>query len=730
MRCSLAFALLLSACSSRVALTIAGDGSGEVVGARSSCRFSCDLEGPLRATADAHSRFEGWSGACSGTGECRNSGNVAATFTTTEFPLGFTRVGEGTVRLDADALEQGSVWVRRDTTVTLVATPADGWVFSRWEAPCVSKPAPERCELLVANALEVTAIFERTFELTLVVEGAGEVIGPAPIGTCSSRCSARLRTGSRLSLSTTAMPGHGFAEWVNGCGTQRLCDLTVNQDVVVTARFHPDIAVTTSGDGVGTISGVPGCGGTSCSLPWGPGRTYQLRGVAGDNSRFVGFVGCPDVRGAFCVVSQFTPSLQLVFEKVIVDSLLASPVVDGRLVSTPEAEFVWFRGDFLSSFGGVALDGGIDGWVLFQTRPGPIRELGIPGSDGELRFAAPQQDGGMAFVVRALRPMRLRGLPLDEFSEAIVSMSPSGVFEWAVVNPGPSSDINGLRTNHTTGQTYLLGGLRPLGLPVTYGATTIEPDLDGGSGTRNYIASIDRHGRREWAAQRFDGPQGSLFSVAAGPVALDRVTDPIGTTPCTPFWSPMPGFPAAATWSFYSPQGTCQRSGLTPMSPAPGGGIQDVRFTAVSDGPGTGVSMVGYSDVPMPWWQTALPGGNFYVQLEGAGPPVVHRLATCSGAELSFVEPVGPTTVMIAGNGTCIPEIEVTPGDFGALVLIYDRQARGVVRGWRLPKTELRSIAKLNDREFRLLVTFVGPRRIGDALYPSGRHGLVFTLRL
>lgn len=534
-----------------------------------------------------------------------------------------------------------------------------------------------------------------------------------------------------------------FAEWVNGCGTQANCDLTITQDVTVTARFQPNIEVTASGDGSGTIMGVAGCTAAPCSLSWGPGRRYQLQAVANENSRFVGYVGCPDVRGAFCLVNQYTPSIRLVFEQIVVDPMLGDTEFprDGRLVSTPEAEFVWLYGPGQMTLGGVREDGGVllgvDRWVLFQTRPGPVRDLLRPGNEGELIAARPQLDGGMVFVMRAMNLISVGGQPLNLFDEAIVSMAPSGAYEWVSVNPGPTSDIHELRTNPATGQTYLLGGLRSLAGPVTYGTTTITPIPDAGlTDTRLYVAALDRHGQRQWAAHRYDTAETGgwpLFALSSGPAVFGVARNSVGNPPCVPVWSPTMTEPAANLWSFYTTQGGCLRSGATPQQPLPTGAIPFATLAAVSDGPGPGISMVGFATGTTRWSQTTIPSGLFYAYQEGATEPTVHSFAACANTAFTFVEAVSPTRVVLGGNGQCIPDVDTMPRAYGALVVLYDRQAGSVVRGWHLPNSTLHSIAKLNDREVRVLLSFTPPMRIGGVDYPMSmnrpRRYLLLTLR-
>ena len=54
-----------------VRLVIEGDGRGRVVHSGGACGDPCSPVGELVAVPDAHSRFEGWSGGCTGLGSCR-----------------------------------------------------------------------------------------------------------------------------------------------------------------------------------------------------------------------------------------------------------------------------------------------------------------------------------------------------------------------------------------------------------------------------------------------------------------------------------------------------------------------------------------------------------------------------------------------------------------------------------------------------------------------------------
>jgi len=470
-----------------------------------------------------------------------------------------------------------------------------------------------------------------------------------PIGLCTAQCSGKMPAGSKLAMTATAAMRSTFVGWTNACASLADCDLTITAEVTITARFQPDIALTASGDGAGTVMGAQGCSTPACSLPFGPGRSYQLQPVPAENSRFVRYEGCPDVRGPICVVNRYAPSINLVFEQIVVDPMLgdATSVLRGKIVSSPEAEFVWMQGSGVMSLGTAREDAGVspslDRWVLFQTRPGPVREVLTTGTQAELLEARAQLDGGMVFVVRALEVTSIGATPLSPFTEAIVSMSSSGAIEWTQVNSGENSDVVGLRTDRTTGQTYVAGALRPQAGTVTYGSTTIQPPTT--SSTSAYVASIDRHGQREWAVDRSVSTWSDmtrLHVLDGGPAVFDTTSEATGGL-CVPTWSPTPSERYASVWALYTKQGACLRAGLTPQ-PMASGSPANVIIDSVTDGPGPGISMVGRSTAPAMWAQASVPRGLFFAYQEGSAPPVVDGFSSCTDTVVSHVEPYGPTT--------------------------------------------------------------------------------------
>jgi hypothetical protein len=159
-----------------------GSGEGRVSGVAAAIRCGRDCESKLdhlttatlTATPAAGSRFDGWHGACTGTGACRVSiteaRRVVATFSRI-VPLRVRVEGSGTV-VSSDG---GSCRTdcRSDLptgrTVTLVAKPSAGFWFSGWTGSC--HDAVRTCTVKADGAQHVRALFVRELDLALSATG-------------------------------------------------------------------------------------------------------------------------------------------------------------------------------------------------------------------------------------------------------------------------------------------------------------------------------------------------------------------------------------------------------------------------------------------------------------------------------------------------------------------------------------------------------------------------------
>ena len=149
--------------------TVQSDLNGINCGSGNGCwqKYYAGTAVTLTATAGVNSTFDGWGGACSGTGTCTvtmNSANdVTATFTkipTRLLSVTNTNTAGGIVTSDVDGISCGSDCSEdytKGTVVKLTATKNTGYNFD-WSRACNNKPNP--CIITMNDDKSVTAKFE------------------------------------------------------------------------------------------------------------------------------------------------------------------------------------------------------------------------------------------------------------------------------------------------------------------------------------------------------------------------------------------------------------------------------------------------------------------------------------------------------------------------------------------------------------------------------------------
>lgn len=156
----------------RFTLTVTGSAYGTVTSLPAGINCGSDCTEPfLRGTSVVLSaaptsgyKFNGWSGACTGTGICTvtmsTARNVSATFTALpKYTLTVSRKGSGTVVSKPAGINCGndcSEAYVSGTIVSLTPTPATGYVFSRWSGVCTGSGA---CNPTMIGNKSVTAYF-------------------------------------------------------------------------------------------------------------------------------------------------------------------------------------------------------------------------------------------------------------------------------------------------------------------------------------------------------------------------------------------------------------------------------------------------------------------------------------------------------------------------------------------------------------------------------------------
>lgn len=304
-----------------VAVTKTGTGLGTVTstptgitcGTECSRAFDVGTTVTLTATAQPGSRFDGWTGACSGTGSCVVSvsaaRDVGASFTLERFSVSISRTGTGagTVASTPTGITCGSDCEGEydfGTTVTLVATPSAGSTFDGWSVAGCSGTGP--CTFVVTGALSVPVGFTLgQHSVTVLRAGTGTgVVSSAPAGiACGTDCTESYPFGTQVTLSAAPSMDSTFAGWSGGCSGLGSCVVDVTQATSVTATFTLSqylLTVARAGNGVGTVTSTPSgiaCG-TECSASFGHGATVTLTAAATPGSTFAGWSGaCSGVTG-------------------------------------------------------------------------------------------------------------------------------------------------------------------------------------------------------------------------------------------------------------------------------------------------------------------------------------------------------------------------------------------------------------------------------------------------
>ncbi len=317
-----------------------GTGAGTVTGGGIACGTTCMETAnygtmvTLTATPATGSTFTGWGGACSGTGTCMVTLNMAqavtATFTLNMVTLSVVDAGTGTGTVTGGAIDCGttcSETVGYGTMVTLTAAPATGSTFTGWSGACSGTGS---CVTTVTMAETVTATFTlETFVVSAATAGAGTGTVAGGMINCGTACSETVSYGTMVTLTATPATGSTFTGWSGACSGTASCVVTVTMAESVTATFALQsfaFAVVKNGTGAGTVTGGGINCGTTCSEQLDYGTMITLTATPSSAvataSTFTGWSGggCSGtgtctvtVAAATTVTATFTLSPNIIF---------------------------------------------------------------------------------------------------------------------------------------------------------------------------------------------------------------------------------------------------------------------------------------------------------------------------------------------------------------------------------------------------------------------------------
>jgi List-Bact-rpt repeat protein len=325
-----------------VSLTVAVAGAGDGTVSSAPGGITCTTEkSPCDATLAAGTRvrltaepaqtstFSGWSGACSGTGQCAvtlsAAKTVTATFANKVFAVTITKAGDGggNVTSTGSPLNCGGTCssnFEAGTVVRLKAEPDGSSRFVGWTGDVCSSTATQ-CIFTVDGATEVTATFTKKGNRLNVARAGngGGTITANPSGVdCGTTCSFTYNADTVVTLTATPDSTSLFAGWTGAdcqSASGATCTLTMNSTKFIAATFTRgvtfSVAVSTAlGDGTGTIrsdtGGLdcdergPAAPGNTCSGLFFPDGLVNLTATADPGSTFVSWDNCPSAAGTLC----------------------------------------------------------------------------------------------------------------------------------------------------------------------------------------------------------------------------------------------------------------------------------------------------------------------------------------------------------------------------------------------------------------------------------------------
>jgi hypothetical protein len=206
-------------------VTKTGSGGGTVSSGDISCGTVCsadyddDAVVALTATATVGASFDGWTGACAGTGVCTVTMSQARTVTAgflAAKPVTATKAVAGAVT--GPAISCGAI---------CVADYDDG---------------PRATRKAKSEARSVTTTPVRLVRIEVTVAGVG-VVGFEPNGMrCGGACARKFHAGTRVTLEALPKAGQWFVGWTGACsGRQPKCTVALSRARLARAHFAPEL---------------------------------------------------------------------------------------------------------------------------------------------------------------------------------------------------------------------------------------------------------------------------------------------------------------------------------------------------------------------------------------------------------------------------------------------------------------------------------------------------------
>lgn len=302
-----------------LAVTLSGSGTVTSQPAGITCSPTCSATFPtdstvtLTATPTPGWSFTGWTGACTGTGQCSvkmaDPRAVTATFAPpdTVYAVAVAAAG-GSVTSDVPGIVCGESCVASFGAGVEVTLTASGPVA--WGGACTGTGA---CVVPMTRARSVVAAIGGTqpskAPLAVSVTGKGSISGPAAGISCGTACGALLPMNTRATLRALPEAGWVFAGWSGSChGVAPSCSLTARYASAAVAAFVEagtvfPVAITKVGRGT-VKSRPPGINcGRACSRTFPAGTTTTIEATPQPKWTFVRWTGACKGRKPLCTLA-------------------------------------------------------------------------------------------------------------------------------------------------------------------------------------------------------------------------------------------------------------------------------------------------------------------------------------------------------------------------------------------------------------------------------------------
>ena len=229
----------------------------------SDCGFSFNKQEilTLKAIPDTGYVFIGWGGDCEDKSTCEvtmsSEHSVTASFSDVIesfpneipiYPLVIQITKGGSIDISDGLLECISdceFSFNKEETLTLKATPDEGYIFTGWGGDCEDKST---CEVTMSSEHSVTATFEEIPLITLSIgmyEG-GSITITGDQGSCDTDCELSFIQDIELIINPTPDEGYIFIGWSGDCSGNSTCPLSMSTDKSITAIFEEALSAVAS----------------------------------------------------------------------------------------------------------------------------------------------------------------------------------------------------------------------------------------------------------------------------------------------------------------------------------------------------------------------------------------------------------------------------------------------------------------------------------------------------